>query len=408
MGEHDSVNRLISYTLSRIISMKSSQKVSALETFDRLPFFIKKLIIHRYMHHRMKELRNIKALSNLYFFVTNSCNLGCYHCFYRNELNKTENELTLEEIQKIAKSLHNKLDGVSITGGEPFIREDISEICLAFYNLAGVNSIGIATNGYSTDKIITNIKFLLETTGMRIGIQVSLDGPPEVHNKIRGSKHAYENAVRTIKELKSLAAENSRLYVIINTVISKQNSAVFIDFYKYVKENFDVTHSYHFLRQDGFDVHELDQNLLLDPGNEKNRLPPVDECREILKKMRELEGETFLTRWQLKLRDYHLKIVEEKKPVVKCIGNMKCGVLFPDGGVSLCEVVKPFDNIRNYDYDYFKCWSSESAHLQRQKMNKCFCTYVCYLMDSMLYDEATILSVLGERKPKSNNRNIPT
>ncbi len=64
---------------------------------------------------------------NLIFFVTSRCNLLCTHCFYWEELNKRKNELELDEIERVSRSLPNLLS-VSLTGGEPYLRPDLPDI----------------------------------------------------------------------------------------------------------------------------------------------------------------------------------------------------------------------------------------------------------------------------------------
>ena len=64
---------------------------------------------------------------SLIFFVTSKSNLLCKHCFYWEELNLPKNELSLEEIEKVARSLPNLLT-VSLTGGEPYLRPDLPQI----------------------------------------------------------------------------------------------------------------------------------------------------------------------------------------------------------------------------------------------------------------------------------------
>ena len=59
------------------------------------------------------------------------------HCFYKSELNKKEEELSLQQIKTIAKTLKHPLKTLMITGGEPFLRNDVPEICGAFLKITG-------------------------------------------------------------------------------------------------------------------------------------------------------------------------------------------------------------------------------------------------------------------------------
>lgn len=388
---------LITLLVKRITFAKKREREFWLRFFNLFPFVVKRSIIQQFVSYRKKQLDSLEGPSNLFYFVTNRCNMNCKHCFYKSEINKGCEELLLEEIEKIANSLRKSLSSVSVTGGEPLLRKDLAEICMAFYNYVHVTVIAIATNGYFPERTTNLVRYLLNNTDIDISVRVSLDGPLEVHNEIRRTKKAFENATRTIRELQTISKKNKRFDVVINTVISKRNSNVIVDFYKYVKNNFDVNSSFHFLRQDGFDVMGLSRDVLLDADTSHNSLPDIMKCEEIIKQIKEIEGNNLSSRWGSKVKEYQLKILEERRPVVKCTGYKTNTVLFPDGGVSLCEVVKPFDNIRNYNYDFIDCWNLDLAKRQRVLLRNCSCTYPSYLMESMMYDVDTLMSIFNPK-----------
>ena len=66
----------------------------------------------RVFHHKGDPLQFI-------FFITSKCNLRCRHCFYAENLNKPDSELSIDEIEKISQNM-NDLLWFSMTGGEPF------------------------------------------------------------------------------------------------------------------------------------------------------------------------------------------------------------------------------------------------------------------------------------------------
>ena len=83
------------------------------------------------------------VLNNIYFskkepvsvvhFLTNRCNARCSFCFIDFEDPKTfQNELSLEEIDKLTKNMGKSLLNVNLTGGEPFARSDITEIAKCY------------------------------------------------------------------------------------------------------------------------------------------------------------------------------------------------------------------------------------------------------------------------------------
>jgi len=79
--------------------------------------------------------------------LTRRCNLHCSYCYVYDFVNKKNRDmkmdLSLEEIKK--KVNLSSIDGVYLTGGEPFMHPNITEIIEYFFNNG--KKINIATNG---------------------------------------------------------------------------------------------------------------------------------------------------------------------------------------------------------------------------------------------------------------------
>src|SRR3989338_1919612 len=72
---------------------------------------------------------------SLIYFINNECNARCSHCFIYYDESVVKNNpryqtgnLSLDEIEKLTKSLRGELGAVYLTGGEPFLRHDIEKI----------------------------------------------------------------------------------------------------------------------------------------------------------------------------------------------------------------------------------------------------------------------------------------
>ncbi|MGL4773458.1 MAG: radical SAM protein [Clostridium sp.] len=161
----------------------------------------------------------------LQWHITNRCNKRCAHCYQECYENK---EFTTKELLNIAKQYvellreYNKLEGhslkgqINITGGEPFIREDIFEILDFFKEHKKEFTFGILTNGsLLTEDIVKKLKGYSPKM-----IQISLDGDEKMHDEIRGSGSfkEVENALSLlnkydIKSLVSFTAHNKNYKV---------------------------------------------------------------------------------------------------------------------------------------------------------------------------------------------------
>ena len=149
--------------------------------------------------------------------LTHKCNLKCLMCptFLHNQVSGRK-ELSFEEIKTVLNELssYRHKPYVSISGGEPFLRPDIFDI------LQYLESLGLKY------KILTNATVILPESAKKIKLinpemfQVSLDGPEQIHDKIRQARGAFLKTIETIKYIK----ENTSWKVLIMCIINSLNS----------------------------------------------------------------------------------------------------------------------------------------------------------------------------------------
>src|SRR3989338_724341 len=133
--------------------------------------------------------KTINYPSYVIFFVTARCNASCKMCFYRDNIQKGNyagNELTLEEYEKISKKIR-LINILGISGGEPFLRDDLSEIIKIIYKNCPPLVVDLPTNGFFVESIIKQAEEIAKSCkNMIVDLQLSIDGPEEIHNQIRG------------------------------------------------------------------------------------------------------------------------------------------------------------------------------------------------------------------------------
>ena len=160
----------------------------------------------------------------LIYKITMRCNSRCRTCNIWKT--KSFNELKLKDIGHIFNNKFWKnLKYVQLTGGEPFLRTDYPDIVNIFNNLKKVETIATPSNGFLTNKIVSDVKKSLEIiNGKKLfSITISLDGLEKQHDYIRRIPNGYKKAVETVKKLKELEKSYERFTVGIETVISKYN-----------------------------------------------------------------------------------------------------------------------------------------------------------------------------------------
>ncbi len=82
----------------------------------------------------------------------------------------------------------------NITGGEPFVRQDIPDIVRELYRKS--DRIVVSTNGYFTDRIIALCREF-----PKVGIRISIEGLQETNDRIRGIPDGFNRGYNTLKTL---------------------------------------------------------------------------------------------------------------------------------------------------------------------------------------------------------------
>ena len=128
--------------------------------------------------------------------VTYRCNARCNMCNRYKEPSRPEDELTVDTIKKLPPMYFT-----NITGGEPFLRDDLVEIIGELCKKS--DRIVISTNGFYTDRIIS----LCEKFS-KIGIRISIEGLEETNNNIRGLEDGFQRGYNTLKKLKEMGMKD--------------------------------------------------------------------------------------------------------------------------------------------------------------------------------------------------------
>ena len=123
-------------------------------------------------------------LTYLFWECTLKCNLRCTHCGSACEPTSPVRELTTDEMLGVLRTIAEDFDttrmAVAITGGEPLMRQDLFQV------MAQMQKLGMLTGIVTNATLMTPEKAArLLDVGMRT-TSISLDGPEEVHDTVRG------------------------------------------------------------------------------------------------------------------------------------------------------------------------------------------------------------------------------
>jgi len=138
----------------------------------------------------------MKAKLHGSIIITYRCNARCNMCEVWKHPTKSSEEIGLDTIKKLPQMFF-----CNITGGEPFIRQDLLEIVEALRKKA--KRIVISTNGYFTDRVVSLCKKYND-----IGIRISLEGLQKSNDAIRKIPNGFDRAMKTFSALKAMGIKD--------------------------------------------------------------------------------------------------------------------------------------------------------------------------------------------------------
>lgn len=148
--------------------------------------------------------------------VTYRCNARCTMCNRYKCPSTPEEEISIETIKKLPEMYFT-----NITGGEPFIREDLKDIVRELYKKS--DRIVISTNGFFTDRIVDLCKEFPD-----IGIRISIEGLEETNNTIRGLDDGFNRGYTTLKKLVQMGMKD----VGFGMTVQDTNAKDLVELYK--------------------------------------------------------------------------------------------------------------------------------------------------------------------------------
>jgi MoaA/NifB/PqqE/SkfB family radical SAM enzyme len=138
-------------------------------------------------------------VAHVLFPITYECNLSCKSCPVRKR-----EKISLQEAVRKLTTLAGKVEWVYITGGEPFLVDNLPEVC---EELGRSFKVGVTTNGTIHRPEVADVVD-------RIGI--SIDGERDYHDAYRG-KGVFDKALNLFKAIKG------RCETVIMSVAFKDN-----------------------------------------------------------------------------------------------------------------------------------------------------------------------------------------
>lgn len=334
---------------------------------------------------------------NLTLSLTYHCNSRCATCnVWRRRPEPAEGreaqELTVAEWDQVLRSLSRAPYWVTVSGGEPLLREDASEIINLVYRHCRPAILNIPTNGLLPERIARAVgQVTAACPRARVVVNLSLDGWGEDHDRIRGVPDNFERAMETYRRLRALEASNLTLG--IHTVVSSFNAQAVPALHARVQEEL-VPDSY---------VTEIAEERVELGTVESDITPPSDTYAETIEQVmarqaRHPPSGLGGVAWAFRRRYYRLvqRWLQERRQVVPCYAGWASGQISPEGDVWFCCIrAIPVGNLRQAGYDFRRVWWSERARTLREEVRagRCDCPLANAAYTNLLLHPPSLVGV---------------
>lgn len=287
--------------------------------------------------------------------VTYRCNARCTMCNRYKAPSKPEEEISLKTIKKLPPMYFT-----NITGGEPFIRQDLPDIVRELYKKS--DRIVISTNGFFTDRII---KLCEEFPN--IGIRISIEGLEQTNNEIRGLPDGFNRGYTTLKKL----VEMKHPDVGFGMTVQDKNAPDLVPLYKKSEElgmefaTASLHNSFYFVEA---------KNIIHD------RLMVAQNFEDLIN---ELLNSNSPKKWFRAYFNHGLiNYIFGQKRLLPCDMSFDTFFIDPYGDVMPCNGTKDKEvmgNLNNQTWD--ELWNSKQADEVRKKV-RC-CDRNCWMIGSV-------------------------
>ncbi len=277
--------------------------------------------------------------------VTYRCNARCNMCNRYKRPSRPEEEITVETIRKLPKMYFT-----NITGGEPFIREDLKDIVRELYKKS--DRIVISTNGFFTDRIIDLCREFPD-----IGIRISIEGLEETNNRIRGLDNGFQRGYSTLKKLVAMGMKD----VGFGMTVQDSNCKDLVKLYK-ISDQMNMEFATASLHNSFYFVES--KNII------HNR-PMV--AKQFEKLINELLNSNSPKKWFRAYFNHGLiNYIYGQKRLLPCDMSFDTFFIDPYGDVMPCNGTKDKEVMGNLnEQSWEELWNSRQADEVRKKVRSC-------------------------------------
>ncbi len=146
----------------------------------------------------------------LTLILTSRCPTRCSFCSIWKE--PLPDEMTLEEWDRTFASAPNTV-WANLSGGELFQRPDLPDLVDSLTaRMPRLHLVDFPTTGYFPERTLATCERLIRAGVGRVLVTVSLEGPPALHDEMRGREGAHGRAMACMRALREAALPRVRAF----------------------------------------------------------------------------------------------------------------------------------------------------------------------------------------------------
>ncbi len=280
--------------------------------------------------------------------LTYRCPMRCKMCNIWQYPTDKKEEIKAEDLKTLPR-----LKFINLTGGEPFIREDLAEIVEECYR--HTDRIVISTSGWFEDRVIALAKRF-----PKIGIRISIEGLSCKNDELRGREGGFDKGLRTLLTLKHMGLKD----IGFGCTVSNNNSKDMLSLYRLslsLGMEF-ATASFH----NSYYFHKDDNTIT-------NREEVCSDFEQLIEwQLAEKHPKSwFRAFFNMGLINY----IEGGRRMLPCEAGSANFFIDPWGEVFPCNGLEERywkDSMGNiHDADFMTIWTSEQAQKVREKVRRC-------------------------------------
>ncbi len=337
----------------------------------------------------LRDRARARAFNSLFLFVTSRCNSLCRTCFYFDKLN-SKDDLTTAQIQRISETAP-PFRKLWLSGGEPFLREELAEIVAAFTRNNGVRNVNLPTNGLLPERIFRTMDRMLELCpDTAIDLNFSLDGLAKTHDSIRGVPNNFIRTLETMREAEARYRGVKRLRRNVLTVITSENREEIVPLAEYLRDHAAIDGQYF----------EVVRGAAPDPTLKALNRDSIARLHKGLMPFHRYYAKKLFNHLPALMRGvanmfylgnlrFHFDLHEQclhgpERWPMPCTAGETSIVIDHNGRFRSCEMRGIVGDLAEFGYDVRAALDSSAMRAEIEAIPKanCWCTHSCFIQDS--------------------------